>query len=58
MKWYEARTLEEFNALPLTEREKMPDYLVSRQSLYDPFKEKKSGHSKVPRAYHNRLHWR
>ena len=30
MKWHEARTLEEFDSLPLKEREKMPGYLEGR----------------------------
>tara|TARA_R110002020_G_scaffold25209_2_gene82083 strand:- start:1646 stop:1888 length:243 start_codon:yes stop_codon:yes gene_type:complete len=52
MKWYEARTLEEFNALPFKERKKMPNYLECRKlaarlfalSVYDPFNEKRLAH--------------
>jgi hypothetical protein len=50
MQWYEARTLEEFYALPLKEREKMPNYLSYRRqvanSFYDPFNDKRLGESK------------
>jgi hypothetical protein len=45
MQWYEAKTLEEFDALPLKEREKMPNYLACRRqvanSFYDPFNDKR-----------------
>ena len=48
MKWYEAKTLEEFDALPLIERAKMPNYLECRRqvaaSFYDPFNDKKLAH--------------
>ena len=44
MKWYEAKTWEEFNALPRKEQAKTPGYLECRmlvaKSLYDPFNEK------------------
>ena len=44
MKWYEAKTWEEFNALPRKEREKTPDYLKCRmrgaKSFYDPLNDK------------------
>ena len=45
MKWYEAKTWEEFNALPRKEQEKMPYYLefrmlVANKSLTDPFNDK------------------
>jgi hypothetical protein len=48
MRWYEAKTLEDFNALSIKERIKMPWYLECRRSaarsLYDPFKAKKLKH--------------
>ena len=44
MKWYEAKTMEEFNALPRKERAKTPYYLEFRmlvaKSLTDPFNDK------------------
>tara|TARA_R110000822_G_scaffold155389_1_gene295183 strand:+ start:112 stop:348 length:237 start_codon:yes stop_codon:yes gene_type:complete len=44
MKWHEAKTWEEFNALPRKEREKKPGYLKCRmlvaKSFYDPFNDK------------------
>ena len=44
MKWYEAKTWEEFNALPRKEQEKMPYYLKCRmlgaKSFIDPFNDK------------------